>query len=56
MLQFEEIRLRQKEIEVRALVALSNSKNSVVSFRAMQKLQTFAYPEDIASNLKQETL
>ena len=39
LIKFEEIRLRQKEIEVRALVALSKSKNEVVSFKATQKLK-----------------
>ena len=56
MLQFETIRLRQKEIEVRALVALSKSKNEVVSFKATQKLKTFAYPEEIAEELEQEKI
>jgi hypothetical protein len=56
VLQFETIRLRQKEIEVRALVALSKSKNHVVAFKATQKLKTFAYPEEIAEELEQEKI
>ena len=56
LIKFEEIRLRQKEIEVRALVALSKSKNEVVSFKATQKLKTFAYPEEVAKELDQPTI
>ena len=45
---YEVKRIKQQEIEVRALVALSKSKNEVVSFKATQKLKTFAYPEEVA--------
>jgi aspartate carbamoyltransferase regulatory subunit len=56
LIKFEEIKLRQKEIEVRALVALSRSKNEVVSFKATQKLKMFAYPEEVAKELDQPTI
>ena len=56
VVHFEELKLRQKEIEVRALVALSKSKNEVVSFKAMQKLKIFAYPEEVAKQLDQPTI
>ena len=56
IVQVEQNRLRQKEIEVRALVALSKSKNEVVSFKATQKLKIFAYPEEVAKELDQPTI
>jgi hypothetical protein len=56
VVHFEELKLRQKEIEVRALVALSKSKNKVVSFKATQKLEIFAYPEEVAKKLDQPTI
>jgi hypothetical protein len=47
IVEWERNRLKQKEIEVRALVALSNSDNDVVSFKASQKLHVYAYPEEV---------
>ena len=47
IVQVEELRLRQQEIEVRALVALANCNNEVVVFKARRKLERIAYPEDI---------
>ena len=56
IVEYEQLKLRQKEIEVRALVALSKSKYHVVAFKATQKLKTFAYPEEIAEELEQEKI
>jgi len=56
ILDLEQNRLRQQEIEVRALIALFNSNNEVVSFKARQRLEDIAYPEDLVKKINQETL
>ena len=54
---FEENRLRQQEIEVRALVALlHNSNNPEWRDAAEVKLFEFAFPEEIAEIMEQEDL
>ena len=50
----EELRLRQKEIEVRALVALADSGVPQQKFRALNKLEKFAYPKDLADKINQQ--
>jgi len=52
----ERNRMRQQEIEVRALVALFNSSNEVVSFKARQRLEDIAYPEELAEKINQTKL
>jgi 4-hydroxy-3-methylbut-2-enyl diphosphate reductase IspH len=54
IVQVEELRLRQKEIEVRALVALAAHGVSPQRFRALSKLEKFAYPEDLADKINQQ--
>jgi hypothetical protein len=54
IVQVEQNRLRQQEIEVRALVALANSNNEVVAFKARNKLERFAYPEEVAKKINRE--
>ena len=46
ILNYEEMRLRQQEIEVKALVALAKCDMEVVAFKAIDKLERIAYPED----------
>ena len=47
IVQVEELRLRQKEIEGRACVELANGNNEVCMFKERRKLERIAYPEDI---------
>jgi len=53
---FEEKQLRQKEIEVKALVALAKYGVHVQKFEALKHLEYFAYPGDLAEKINQETL
>ena len=53
---FEENRLRQQEIEVRALVALAAHGVSPQRYRALSKLEKFAYPKDLVDEINQETI
>jgi len=52
----EELRLRQKEIEVRALVALATHGVSPQRHRALSKLEKYAYPNDLAKKINQEKI
>ena len=49
---FEENRLRQKEIEVQALVALAKYGVQVQKFEALKHLEHIAYPRDLANKIK----
>ena len=56
VLQFENNRLRQQKIEVKALVALAKYGNRIQKFEALKHLQYFAYPEALAEKVdNQET-
>ena len=57
VVEFEQNRLRQKKIEVEALVALLHSSNNP-EWRdsAEVKLFEFAFPEEIAEIMEQEDL
>ena len=57
IVQVEQNRLRQQEIEVTALVALMN-QDVVISMRidAVRKLHEIAFPEALAAKINQETL
>ena len=53
---FEEKRLRQQEIEVKALVALAQQDIIVhAKMQAVHKLIEIAYPEKVAEEINQET-
>jgi hypothetical protein len=56
VVSFEENRLRQQEIEVRALIAIKDCP--VVGLEAQKKLRQIAFPEKLTEeiNLKQERL
>ena len=57
VVEFEQNRLRQKKIEVEALVALlSHSNNPEWRDAAEVKLFEFAFPEEIAEIMEQEDL
>ncbi len=47
ILHYEEIKLRQQEIEVRALVALAQFGSEPMSYTALQHLEHIAYPNEI---------
>ena len=53
---FEENRLRQQEIEVKALIALIEHGNPFVKAEATKKLWDIACPESVAEEINQETL
>ena len=48
IIEFEKQRLRQREIEVEALVALASFGDDGQKFMALRKLEEFAYPELLA--------
>ena len=54
VVDFETNRLRQQEIEVRALVALL--KRRMWAKKAEQKLVEIAFPETVIDKINQETL
>jgi hypothetical protein len=57
IVEVEQNRLRQKEIEVRALVALlAHGKTSPVRWKAERKLEEIAYPEELIDKINQQTL
>ncbi len=56
VIQFEHIRLKQQEIEVRALVALAKCGSNPQRYMACKKLEKIAYPEEIAKELAQEKI
>ena len=53
---FERNKLRQQEIEVRALVALLNCDDENVREDALIKLCNYAFPECLAEKINQEKL
>lgn len=57
ILNYEEQRLRQQEIEVKALVALlAHGRTSPVRWRAEKRLEEIAYPDKLTEQINQETL
>ena len=56
ILNHEEIRLRQQEIEVKALAALLEHGNFYYSNQAQLRLAQIAMPDLVADELEQETL
>ena len=57
VLQFENNRLRQQKIEVKALVALMRyGRSHERKAYAEKKLCEIAFPETVAEKIKQETL
>ena len=57
ILNYEEQRLRQQEIEVKALIALlQHGRVSPVRHRAEKRLEEIAYPDKLTERINQETL
>ena len=53
---FEDNRLRQKEIEVKALIALMEHGNPFVKAEATKALWDYGFPDKLAEDINQETL
>ena len=51
---FERNKIRQQEIEVKALVALVKYGVQVQKFEALKHLEHFAYPERLAEKINKE--
>ena len=56
IVEYELTRLKQQEIEVRALAALAKSGSNPQRFVACKKLEEIAYPEKVAEEINQEKL
>jgi len=57
IVEYEKNRLRQQEIEVRALVALTNQDVIVhAKIEAVHKLLEIAYPDKVAEKINQTQL
>ena len=57
IVQVEQNRLRQLEIEVKALIALSQQDVIVhAKMEAVHKLIEIAYPKDLVDEINQETI
>ena len=54
IVQVEQNRLRQKEIEVKALVALAKYGVQVQKFEALKHLEFIAYPDKVAKKINRE--
>jgi len=55
-IHFEELKLKQLEIEVKALTALAAHGTPLQNSEACQKLREIAYPDLLAEEIEQETL
>jgi len=51
VIEYERNRLRQQQIEVNALVALSEFGNHVQKFEALKHLEAIAYPNKLAEEI-----
>ena len=57
LVEFEQNRLRQQKIEVKALIALmKHARLHEVKLDAEMKLCKFAFPEEVAKKINQEKL
>ena len=55
IVHYELVKLKQQEIEVRALVALLNCDDEHVASDAMLKLCNFAFPELVAKEINNQS-
>ena len=55
VVHFEELKLRQREIEVRALVAMLDHSSKQGKIQVLTKLAEIAFPEKLAEQLEYET-
>ena len=56
VVHFEQLRLGQQKIEVKALVTLAKYGSQPQKFKALAKLHRIAYPEEEAEKLEQMRL
>ncbi len=55
VIQFEENRIRQQEVEVKALTALCEFGNRVQKFEALKHLEAIAYPDKVAEKINKRS-
>ena len=53
VIHFEEMKIRQQEIEVRALIAIKDCP--IFGMKAQKKLRAIAFPERLAEELSGQT-
>lgn len=56
IVEYELTRLKQQEIEVKALAALAKNGSNPQRFVACKKLEEIAYPEKVAEEINQQPL
>ena len=56
ILNYEEQRLRQQEIEVKALIAIARFGNGIQKFEALSELENHAYPKALAEKIDQQKI
>ena len=55
IIEYEQLKMRQQEIEVRALVALSKYGNQHQKLKALKHLEYIAYPELLTQDLYEKS-
>ena len=50
-IHYEELKIRQQEVEVRALAALAKSGSKPQKYMACKRLEEIAYPEKLVDNI-----
>jgi hypothetical protein len=55
VVHFEELKIRQQEIEVKALIALFRF-SKIYSNKAEQKLRYIAFPDELVEKLEQQKI
>ena len=54
IIEYEQNRLRQQEIEVKALIALFRHGTGRISYKAMERLEQIAYPQEVSKKINRE--
>ena len=53
-IHYEELKIRQQEVEVRALAALAKSGTKPQKYMACKRLEEIAFPESLAEKINKE--
>ena len=53
-IHYEELKIRQQEVEVRALAALAKSGSTPQKYMACKRLEEIAYPEKLAEKINKQ--